>query len=91
MNKLTESVRDEASKIIATKRSAWVISSAILAILILLILPDVALGLVPAITISKTPPTQTVVSGARRRPPRRLSAAGRPPSPSGWTTPVMRR
>jgi uncharacterized repeat protein (TIGR01451 family) len=63
MDKLTEFGQDKANTVIANRRSALAIASAILAILILLILPDVVLGQVPAITIAKTPNTQAVVSG----------------------------
>jgi uncharacterized repeat protein (TIGR01451 family) len=45
------------------RRSALAIFSGILAILIILILPDIVLGQVVGITISKTPDTQTVASG----------------------------
>ncbi len=63
MDKLTEPVRDEANKMIASRRMAAAISSGILAILILLTWPDIVFGQGPAITISKTPDAQTVASG----------------------------
>ena len=64
MDRLTESVRSKVNRIIATRRSALVISSGILACLILLTLPDIVWGQGAAIDIQKTPDTQQVRVGS---------------------------